>query len=348
MDHSARDVQWRIFPFATNKIMYELDHCRIMITGGCGFIGSNVINYIQKRYPDAFVLNVDRLDYDNTCGYLETTDHYKFIKADCADKNFILHLLQEYRIDTVIHFAAQTHVDKSFDNSIQFTMDNVYATHVLMECVRKYGMIRRFLHFSTDEVYGEVKDGDEACHEYKTLDPTNPYAATKAAAEFIVRSYYHSFRVPIIIARCNNVYGLNQFPDKLIPKFIMLLQAGRPCTIQGDGSSKRTFVHAMDVAAAVCCMLEHGSLCTVYNIGSSNQEISVVDMLRVLVEKIVPEPGPLDQYIVWTKDRPFNDCRYHIDNTALRSLGWRERIHFSEAIDEMIVWYSQHGHGFHM
>jgi dTDP-glucose 4,6-dehydratase len=192
----------------------------ILITGGCGFIGSNFINHYKNKYPDIKIINFDKLDY---CSNSEDINHDKLIIADLNNKDILLKILNENEIDTVIHFAAQTHVDNSFGNSLNFTIDNILGTHSLLECCRIYGKINRFIHISTDEVYGEVDINHNGCTEESLLNPTNPYAATKAGTEFIVNSYYYSFKLPVIITRSNNVYGKRQYPEKLIPKFILQL-----------------------------------------------------------------------------------------------------------------------------
>ena len=173
----------------------------ILVTGGCGFIGSNFINYILKKGDNINIFNIDCLNYCANESNVISSPRYKFIKGNITSKDLVLHILNEYAIDAIIHFAAQSHVDNSFDNSLQYTTDNVMGTHVLLQASKEYGKIKKFLHFSTDEVYGEVDLEHPGCHEKSLLNPTNPYAATKAAAEFLVRSYYHSFKLPVVIVR---------------------------------------------------------------------------------------------------------------------------------------------------
>jgi dTDP-glucose 4,6-dehydratase len=274
----------------------------ILVTGGCGFIGSNYINYILDKYQNNIkIYNLDCLNYCGKETNVNANENYKFIKGNITSKDLVLHILNEYAIDGIIHFAAQSHVDNSFDNSLQYTMDNVYGTHILLQAAKEYGKLKKFLHFSTDEVYGEVDLEHPGCHEKSLLNPTNPYAATKAAAEFLVRSYYHSFGLPVVIVRCNNVYGPNQYPEKLIPKFIKLLKEGKRLTIHGKGETRRNFI---------------------YNIGTS-QEFSVMDVAKLLVEKLTDDKD-LANHITFVEDRPFNDFRYSIDSTYLRELGWKE------------------------
>lgn len=294
----------------------------ILVTGGCGFIGSNFINYILSKSNDIKIFNIDCLNYCANERNVKPNPNYKLIKGNITSKDLVLHILNDHEIDAIIHFAAQSHVDNSFDNSLQYTTDNVYGTHVLLQAAKEYGKLKRFLHFSTDEVYGEVDLDHPGCHEKSLLNPTNPYAATKAAAEFLVRSYYHSFKLPTLIIRCNNVYGPNQFPEKLIPKFIKLLKEGKKLTIHGKGDSRRNFIWAEDVARATELIFERGELNEVYNIGTT-QEYSVIEVARILVQKMTNDKN-IDNHVIFVEDRPFNDFRYSVDSSCLKSLGWEE------------------------
>ncbi len=307
----------------------------ILVTGGCGFIGSNFINYILKTNNHINIFNIDCLNYCANEKNVIEHPNYKFIKGNITSKDLILHILNEYSIDAIVHFAAQSHVDNSFDNSLQYTTDNVYGTHVLLQASKEYGKLKRFLHFSTDEVYGEVDLNHPGCHEKSLLNPTNPYAATKAAAEFLVRSYYHSFKLPIVIVRCNNVYGPNQYPEKLIPKFIKLLRKGKKLTIHGKGDTRRNFIWAEDVARATELIFNKGELNEVYNIGTT-QEYSVMDVAKILIEKMMNDTD-ITKYIEFVEDRPFNDFRYSVDTQLLQSLGWKEIFtNFNENISYLL------------
>lgn len=309
----------------------------VLVTGGCGFIGSNFINYYSELYPNVVIVNLDNLQYcANTCNVISTNNYY-FIMGDLRNSELVNHILQEYNIDTVIHFAAQTHVDNSFGNSLQFTKDNIMGTHTLLECCRVYNKIKRFIHISTDEVYGEVDINHPGCNEKSILNPTNPYAATKAGAEFIVRSYFYSFNMPIIITRGNNVYGPRQYPEKLIPKFINLLKNNKKCTIHGSGHTRRNFIYVYDVCCAVDIILKYGELNHVYNIGTQN-EYSVMDITKKLLSIIKPNEKAED-WIEFVEDRNFNDYRYAIDSSELRELGWSEKINFDDGFKETIDWY---------
>ena len=247
---------------------------RLLITGGCGFIGSNFINYFFENNSNLEILiNIDAIYYCaneyNIDDNVRLSDKYRFVHGNICDDVLITDLLNYYNITHIIHFAAQSHVQNSFEDSLRFTQDNVFGTHILLECCRKYGKIIKFIHVSTDEVYGEsmLEISEQHKTEHSILCPTNPYAATKAAAELIAQSYHHSYKMPIIITRGNNVYGRNQYPEKLIPLFIKLLNDNNKVTIQGDGTNMRAFLHAKDTAKAFKCILEKGDVGEIYNFG---------------------------------------------------------------------------------
>lgn len=301
----------------------------LLITGGFGFIGSNFINYYYNINKEVKIINVDAMYYCANEGNVKREirndrDRYTFYKLNLAVDD-LLPILQEHDVDTIIHFAAQSHVQTSFTDALQYTKDNVLGTHMLLEASRIYGNIQKFIHVSTDEVYGEsmLNSDEKKKTEESVLCPTNPYAATKAGAELIAQSYYHSFKMPIIITRGNNVYGPNQYPEKLIPKFIKLLKEGKKVTIQGDGSNVRAFLHVDDVCNAFHLILEKGKIGEIYNIGSDeDSEISVLDVAKLLIKEIRGS----DDYKAWieyVEDRPFNDKRYYISNKKVKELGWK-------------------------
>jgi len=315
----------------------------LLITGGCGFIASNFINYYFKKNESKLnrLVNLDAMYYcaseTNVNKNIRDNIKYKFIKGNCANIELVTNILEEYNITHVIHFAAQSHVQNSFENSLQYTHDNIMGTHVLLECCRKYGKIERFIHVSTDEVYGESMISVDEKHktEHSILCPTNPYAATKAGAELIAQSYNHSFGMPIIITRGNNVYGPNQYPEKLIPRFIELLKEDKKVTIQGDGSCVRAFLHAYDTATAFECILERGKIGEIYNIGcDEGTEYSVMKVAKMLIE-MIKETKDYDQWITCIEDRPFNDQRYYISNQKLKDLGWNITVDFIDGLKKL-------------
>ena len=317
----------------------------ILITGGCGFIGSNYINNLLKseKFNNVtfdYIINIDKLDYCSNKDNVNSNDSkkYIFIEGSICDKVLLKRIFNMYNIEYVVHFAAQTHVDNSFDNSINYTIDNILGTHQLIECSRLYGNIKKFIHISTDEVYGEISINSEDSTEVSLLNPTNPYAATKAGAEFIVRSYYYSYNMPIIIIRCNNVYGVNQYPEKIIPKFITLLRKNKKMTIHGTGLTRRNFIYVDDVINAINIIAIKGEINNVYNIGSSD-EYNVIDIATILLNNIKGPDENIEDWVEYIKDRNFNDFRYAINTTKLNNLGWEKTINFKDGIKKTIDWY---------
>jgi dTDP-glucose 4,6-dehydratase len=315
---------------------------KLLVTGCCGFIGSNFVNFYFKQNPEVKIINLDAMYYcaseNNINEEVINSDRYHLIKGNLCSFDLILNILKIYQIDTVIHFAAQSHVQNSFDNALQYTNDNVVGTHTLLEACRKYQKIKRFIHISTDEVYGEsmLSENEEKMHEGSVLCPTNPYAATKAAAELIAKSYFHSFKMPIIITRGNNVYGPNQYPEKIIPRFIQQLMEQKPVTIQGDGTNVRGFLHVSDVCSALRLVLEKGVIGEIYNIGSDDHhEYSVTQVAHLLIEKII-KTTDYEKWINYIEDRPFNDKRYYISNQKLKDLGWTIDTIFDKGLDDLI------------
>jgi UDP-glucose 4,6-dehydratase len=314
----------------------------LLVTGGCGFIGSNFINYISKNYPNYFIVNIDAMYYcadeKNVIEETRTNFNYKFIKCNLKDFDFVSHILEKYNITHIVHFAAQSHVQNSFDDSLIYTMDNVLGTHTLLECSRIYqnktGKLKKFIHVSTDEVYGESVDGDLKNEEQSILVPTNPYAATKAGAEMLAMSYIKSYNLPIIITRGNNVYGPNQYPEKLIPLFIKQLKENQQVTIQGDGTALRSFLHVDDVCTAFETILFKGKIGEIYNIGT-HIEYSVLEVAKMLI-KLIKRTDNFQSYIRFIQDRPFNDSRYFICNDKLKALGWEIKIDFEDGIKMLL------------
>jgi UDP-glucose 4,6-dehydratase len=313
----------------------------LFITGGCGFIGSNFINYFAKKYPEVFIVNMDAMYYcaseENVLREVRDLSNYKFMKGNLQSIDLVSHILSEYSITHVIHFAAQSHVQNSFSESLMYTMDNVIGTHTLLECCRLYQQNTRSLvkiiHVSTDEVYGESLEGDIK-HESSVLIPTNPYAATKAAAELIAMSYIKSYKLPITISRGNNVYGPNQYPEKLIPRFIMQLKNNEQVTIQGDGSALRSFLHVEDTCSAFETILFEGKIGEIYNIGT-HEEYSVMEVAKMLV-KMIKGTDNFQSYVRFIEDRPFNDSRYFINNQKLLDLGWEIKVQFEDGLSKLI------------
>jgi UDP-glucose 4,6-dehydratase len=309
----------------------------LLVTGGYGFIGSNFINYYFHKNPNVCIINLDAMYYcaseSNVLQEIRDSPRYHFIKGNLQSSDLINYILKEHSITHVIHFAAQSHVQNSFDDSLKYTLDNIVGTHTLLESVRTFGHIKKFIHVSTDEVYGESLN-DDLKHEASVLIPTNPYAATKAGAELIAMSYIKSYGLPIIITRGNNVYGPNQYPEKLIPRFIEQLRNNTQVTIQGDGSAIRSFLHVDDTCSAFECILDRGKVGEIYNIGTP-EEYTVMEVAKILV-KLIKRTDQFESYVRFIKDRPFNDSRYFISNEKLVGLGWKIQIPFLEGIKKLV------------
>jgi UDP-glucose 4,6-dehydratase len=317
----------------------------ILVTGGAGFIASHVIIHLVKKYPCYKIINVDKLDYCSSLRNLESiadAPNYHFVHGDILSVDLVSYVLRTHEVDTIMHFAAQTHVDNSFGNSLTFTRNNVLGTHTLLEASRAYGRLQLFLHVSTDEVYGEGSSG-EASHEGTMMEPTNPYSASKAAAEHLVKAYARSFHIPTIITRGNNVYGPHQFPEKIIPKFIAQIDRGRKLTLHGTGENTRNYLFVEDVARAFDVILHGGTIGETYNIGGVHER-SNLEVARALLELsgLVPEGGDLSAHVEFVEDRPFNDLRYPLDCSKLLALGWTEAVSFEDGLRRTAEWYRLH------
>eukprot|EP00792_Barthelona_sp_PAP020_P002873 TRINITY_DN1450_c0_g1_i1.p1 TRINITY_DN1450_c0_g1~~TRINITY_DN1450_c0_g1_i1.p1 ORF type:complete len:347 (-),score=94.09 TRINITY_DN1450_c0_g1_i1:78-1097(-) len=311
----------------------------ILVTGGAGFIASHVTIHLVNTYPDYHIIVLDSLEYCASKNNLKDCwekPNFTFVEGNITNTELVRHLMKVHNIDTVMHFAAESHVDNSFGNSIIFTQTNVLGTHILLECAKEHN-IKRFIHVSTDEVYGEVSMDHDGHLENATLEPTNPYSCSKAAAEFICKAYIRSYHQPVIITRSNNVYGTHQYPEKVIPKFVYRLDKGIPLCIHGDGSNVRSFIHVSDVVAGFDTILHQGDIHEIYNIGLDN-DVSVLEV----AELILKEMGLFDkkdELIEFVEDRPFNDLRYAIKSDKLTKLGWAPKKNFSEGLQETVQWY---------
>ncbi|KAJ7299782.1 hypothetical protein O6H91_03G122100 [Diphasiastrum complanatum] len=314
----------------------------ILITGAAGFIASHVANRLVRNYPQYKIVVLDKLDYCSNLKNLYPSKgciNFKFVKGDIASADLVNYLLITERIDTIMHFAAQTHVDNSFGNSFEFTKNNIYGTHVLLEACKVTGNIRRFIHVSTDEVYGETEaDAIVGNHEASQLLPTNPYSATKAGAEMLVMAYGKSYGLPFITTRGNNVYGPNQFPEKLIPKFILLAMQGKPLPIHGDGSNVRSYLYCEDVAEAYEVVLHKGEVGHVYNIGTK-RERRVLDVAKDICKLFGVDPQNSIQFV---ENRPFNDQRYFLDDAKLKELGWSGCTLWEDGLKKTLEWYTRY------
>ncbi len=310
---------------------------RLLITGGAGFIGSNFVRYILGRYPDYRISNLDKLTYagnlENLSG-LELDPRHEFFQGDICDPNCVGGLLKK-GIEAVINFAAESHVDRSILQASDFVRTNVSGTLNLLELCRKNG-IRRFIQISTDEVYGSLGPAG-AFTESSPIAPNSPYAASKASADLLVRSYCHTHGFPGIITRCSNNYGPYQFPEKLIPLLISNALAGMPLPIYGDGMYVRDWIHVQDHCAAIDTVLHQGKDGEVYNVGA-RQELPNLDVVRLILKALNKD----ESLIRYVEDRPGHDRRYAIDSSKLETqLHWHPKVSFDSGLQDTIAWYQQ-------
>jgi UDP-glucose 4,6-dehydratase len=308
---------------------------RILITGGAGFIGSHITEQLCAAFPKTDIVVLDKMTYAadiHNILPLIANDRIRLVVGDVCDFELCRQVI--HGCDLVVHAAAESHVDRSFHNSIVFTRSNTLGTHTVMEVCREL-KVPRIIHVSTDEVYGEVLEGE--CDETSALNPTNPYAASKAAAEMIVHGYRHSFRLPTIIVRANNIFGIRQFPEKLIPCSIMSLIVGKKIPLHGDGMNVRHFLSATDFAHAVVMLVERGVINEVYNIGSPD-EFANHAVVRMVCKEFAAD---FESSIEYVKDRPFNDRRYAISWEKISKLGWRPQYSLPEELPHIVTWYKE-------
>ena len=314
----------------------------LLVTGGAGFIGSNFINKYAELHPETTIINLDALYYaantEHVDANVRASGRYHFYNINLRDFDALSELILTKQPTHVIHFAAQSHVTRSFTDSRQYTLDNVVGTHNLLEACRLHARnLQKFVHVSTDEVYGESQlDAEESSKtEQSVLCPTNPYAATKAGAELMAQSYAHSWQMPIIITRGNNVYGPNQHTEKVIPAFLNRLKAGRKVQIEGTGECVRAFMHVDDAASAFDCVLTKGKIGEIYNLGcNADSEISIIELAKLIIARIRGNDVDPAAWIEFVQDRPFNDRRYFIDNSKIRALGWSQKVSLEDGISD--------------
>lgn len=312
----------------------------VLITGGCGFIGQHVIRQWFHKYPNWQLVNIDKLVYNNHDDHIPLeiveSKRYHFHQCDVCDHSQLLTILRQYTFDFVLHLAGETHVDNSFTNSMIFSQTNVLGTHTLLQCLlmsQGDAALPLFLHMSTDEVYGG-DDVDKMFSEKSLFNPTNPYAASKVGAEAIVNAYKYSYKFPTIIVRCNNVYGPNQSPEKLIPKFVCrILGNFKTLPIHGDGEQQRAFVYVTDVVHALDLIRQRGKKGEVYNIADHTCEFTVNEVADMLCNLMSVQDNVMLQHV---DDRNFNDRRYHLDTSKLHELGWQVTVPFLTGLQRVI------------
>ena len=328
---------------------------RLLVTGGAGFIGSNFIRYIQSNEPETTIVNLDLLTYagslENLKG-LPLPGNHHFVKGDICDQSLVESLIRDHRIDTIINFAAESHVDRSLEGPSAFIQTNIVGTFSLLEVARKVWLQEghlneksvRFHHISTDEVYGTLKPEEPAFEEATPYAPNSPYAASKASSDHLVRSYAHSFGLPVTISNCSNNYGPYQFPEKLIPLMILNAITGKPLPIYGDGMQIRDWLYVEDHCEAIWAIIQEGKIGESYNIGGGNQppNIEIVKTIcGILDEKEgFSEFAPHDQLIKYVKDRPGHDRRYDMNFEKINDdLGWQPKHNLKEGLRDTVIWY---------
>jgi dTDP-glucose 4,6-dehydratase len=311
---------------------------KIFVTGGAGFIGSNFIRHMLRMYPGASILNFDKLTYAGNCENLadvEADPNYKFYKGDICDAGLVEELLSA-PVDAVVHFAAESHVDRSIADAREFIRTNVQGTYTLLDAARRHH-VPRFLHVSTDEVYGSLGPGENA-DERSLLQPNSPYAASKAASDLIVRSFWHTYHFPVVITRASNNYGPHQFPEKLIPLMITNAMEGKRLPVYGDGLNERDWIYVEDHCRALDRVLHSGQPGETYNIGCG-QPVKNLEIVKGLLQ-ILEQPENLIEFVA---DRPGHDRRYALNTGKItKDLGWHPLVGVQEGLKKTVDWYRGH------
>ena len=325
----------------------------IIITGGAGFIGSHVVRLFVNKYPDYHIINIDKLTYAGNLENLkdiEAYENYTFVKADICDFEKMLKIIKDFKVDGIIHLAAESHVDRSIKDPFTFAQTNVMGTLSLLQAAKtiwetlpeKYEN-KRFYHISTDEVYGALNFDDTLFTEETKYDPHSPYSASKASSDHFVRAYHDTYGMPTIVTNCSNNYGPYQFPEKLIPLFINNIRNRRPLPVYGKGENVRDWLYVEDHARAIDIIFHEGKIADTYNIGGFN-EWKNIDLIKVIIKTVDrllgnPEGHSLD-LITYVTDRQGHDLRYAIDSRKLKNeLGWEPSLQFEEGIEKTVRWY---------
>ena len=310
---------------------------KILVTGGAGFIGSNFIHYMLKKYVDYQIVNFDKLTYAGNLENLkdiENNSHYNFVKGDINDEKLVDDIIKKYKINLIINFAAESHVDRSILNPDAFIKTNIMGVYTLLKVALKNGKIR-FHHISTDEVFGSLNVGDPAFNEISRYDPHSPYSASKASSDHLVRAYFHTYNLPITISNCSNNYGPYQFPEKLIPLFVTNLIEKKKIPIYGDGKNIRDWLFVEDHCRAIDAIIHKGKIGETYCIGGNSEKSNVE-----ITSEILKMLNKGEKEIEYVKDRLGHDRRYAIDFSKIKKeLGWEPKISFNEGIKKTVKWY---------
>ncbi len=311
---------------------------RLMVTGGAGFIGSNFVRYMLEKYPDYFVVVYDKLTYAGRLENLQDVaerfgDRYAFVKGDICDAALVDETVQRYGVDTIVNFAAETHVDRSLMEPGSFIQTDVFGTFVLLEAAKKFGL-ERYHQISTDEVYGQVLEGRS--RESDPLKPRSPYSASKAGADLMVLAYHESWGLPVTITRGSNNIGPYQYPEKVVPLFATNAMDDMPLPLYGDGMQMRDYQYVLDHCEAIDLVLHKGEIGEVYNVGTGT-EMTNLEMTRIVLATV----GKPESLIKHVEDRPGHDRRYALDVSKLRALGWESRHTCAEAIEKTVRWYME-------
>ena len=306
---------------------------KILVTGGAGFIGSNYIRMMFNRYPDIEIINLDKLTYAGNPDNLHDISNsgYTFIKADICDPDAMSKAMEG--VDTVVHFAAESHVDRSIKDSSVFVMTNVLGTNTLLSCALDFD-IDKFIHVSTDEVYGSIDEG--SFKETDPLAPSSPYSSSKAGSDLLAMSYYTTYGLPVSITRCTNNFGPYQYPEKLIPLFITNLMEGEKVPVYGAGLNVRDWIYVDDHCSGIDFVLNHGYSGEIYNIGGGSELTNLEITHRIL--KMLDKDDSMIRYV---EDRKGHDLRYSLDCTKLKNMGWKPEFDFDEALSNTVSWYME-------
>src|SRR4030042_185664 len=307
---------------------------KLLVTGGARFICSNSIRHMMRSHPDSEVINLDVLTYAgnlNNLKGIEKDPRYTFIKGDICNHDIINAILDKHKIDAIVHFAAESHVDRSITNASAFVRTNVLGTHTLLECARSH-TIPKFIHISTDEVYGSTMKG--SFRETDILSPSSPYSASKAGSDLLALSYFTTYNLPVIVTRCTNNFGPYQYPEKLIPLFVTNLLNGKKVPVYGTGKNIRDWIQVSDHCRAVEFLLEHGNPGEIYNIGGGHEKTNL-EITHTILDLL----SKGESMIEYVTDRPGHDFRYSLDCSKLLKMGWKPQYSFEEGLKDTVEWY---------